>query len=215
MCAIPGNERACLSPIPAVRHFRVMSGRSGPCLAEPLPRPHEPPALVGHILIRQLCDLLGRRAQRSFLWAVSSSAIARASGSDRASRSSSVTTRVSPSRQAAIASCRPRWSRLVPVNPWSTLTRVVATPSATDALAVRSWWSEGQRANADSGSASRDGYRADFRSFTACRGGVPRSAIPARIVGRRRRCAVRHPCRTDDEFRSSVVVGTLLEWVAS
>lgn len=39
--------------------------------------------------------------------AVSSSAIARASGKDRASRSSLVTTRVSPARQAAKASRSP------------------------------------------------------------------------------------------------------------
>jgi hypothetical protein len=52
--------------------------------------------------------------------AVSSSAIARASGSDRARRSSLVTTRVSPARQAANASRRPGRSRLVSVRPWST-----------------------------------------------------------------------------------------------
>ena len=52
--------------------------------------------------------------------AVSSSAIARASGRDLARRSSLVTTRVSPARQAASASRRPGRSRLVPVRPWST-----------------------------------------------------------------------------------------------
>src|SRR5664280_1677429 len=46
--------------------------------------------------------------------------VALASGSDRARRSSLVTTNVSPSRQAAKASRRPGHSRLVPVNPWST-----------------------------------------------------------------------------------------------
>jgi hypothetical protein len=45
--------------------------------------------------------------------AVSSSAMARASGRDRASRSSLVTTRVSPSRHAASASRNPGRSRLV------------------------------------------------------------------------------------------------------
>jgi len=43
-----------------------------------------------------------------------------ASGRDRASRSSLVTTRVSPVRQAAKACRRPGRSRLVPVRPWST-----------------------------------------------------------------------------------------------
>ncbi len=44
----------------------------------------------------------------------------RASGSERARRSSLVMTSVSPSRQAAIASRSPGRSRLVPVRPWST-----------------------------------------------------------------------------------------------
>src|SRR5664280_746648 len=48
---------------------------------------------------------------------VSSSAMALASGKDRASRSSLVTTNVSPSQQAARASRRPGRSRLVPVRP--------------------------------------------------------------------------------------------------
>jgi hypothetical protein len=43
-----------------------------------------------------------------------------ASGTERASRSSLVTTRVSPSRQAASASRSPGRSRFVPVRPWST-----------------------------------------------------------------------------------------------
>jgi hypothetical protein len=45
---------------------------------------------------------------------VSSSKMSRASGSERASRSSLVTTNVSPARQAARASVRPGRSRLVP-----------------------------------------------------------------------------------------------------
>lgn len=48
---------------------------------------------------------------------VRSSAIARASGSDRASRSSLVTTSLSPARQAARASRSPGRSRFVPVRP--------------------------------------------------------------------------------------------------
>jgi hypothetical protein len=48
---------------------------------------------------------------------VRSSRIARASGSDRAKRSSLVTTSVSPARQAARASRRPGRSRLAPVSP--------------------------------------------------------------------------------------------------
>ena len=51
---------------------------------------------------------------------VSSSTMSRASGTERASRSSFVTTRVSPSRQAARASRSPGRSRFVPVRPWST-----------------------------------------------------------------------------------------------
>jgi len=51
---------------------------------------------------------------------VSSSAMVRASGSERASRSSLVTTRVSPARHAASASRSPGRSRVVPVSPWST-----------------------------------------------------------------------------------------------
>jgi hypothetical protein len=43
--------------------------------------------------------------------------MSRASGSDRASRSSLVTTIVSPARQAASANRRPGRSRLVPVRP--------------------------------------------------------------------------------------------------
>jgi len=43
-----------------------------------------------------------------------------ASGSDRVSRSSLVTTKVSPARQVAKASRSPGRSRLVPVRPWST-----------------------------------------------------------------------------------------------
>jgi hypothetical protein len=46
--------------------------------------------------------------------------VALASGSDRVSRSSLVTTRVSPSRQAARASRRPGRSLFVPVSRWST-----------------------------------------------------------------------------------------------
>ena len=49
--------------------------------------------------------------------AVSSATMSRASGSDRASRSSLVTTSASPARQAAIASRSPGRSRLVPVSP--------------------------------------------------------------------------------------------------
>src|ERR1035437_2483261 len=62
--------------------------------------------------------------------AVSSSAMALASGSDRASRSSLMTTSVSPSRQAARASRRPGRSLFVPVSPWSTYTRFMSTPNA-------------------------------------------------------------------------------------
>jgi len=51
---------------------------------------------------------------------VSSATMSRASGSERASRSSLVTTSVSPERQAASASRRPGRARLVPVRPWST-----------------------------------------------------------------------------------------------
>jgi len=51
---------------------------------------------------------------------VSTSTMSRASGGDRASRSSLVTTSVSPARQAASASRRPGRTRLVPVMPWST-----------------------------------------------------------------------------------------------
>ena len=51
---------------------------------------------------------------------VSSSTMSRASGTEWASRSSFVTTRVSPSRQAARASRSLGRSRFVPVRPWST-----------------------------------------------------------------------------------------------
>jgi hypothetical protein len=51
---------------------------------------------------------------------VSSSNMSRASGSDLASRSSLVTTRVSPARHAARANRSPGRSRFVPVRPWST-----------------------------------------------------------------------------------------------
>jgi hypothetical protein len=51
---------------------------------------------------------------------VRSSMMSRASGSDLASRSSWVTTRVSPARTAARASRRPRRSLFLPVSPWST-----------------------------------------------------------------------------------------------
>ena len=50
---------------------------------------------------------------------VSSPAMSRASGRERASRSSLMTTRVSPARQAASASRSPGRARLVPVRPWS------------------------------------------------------------------------------------------------
>ncbi len=57
----------------------------------------------------------------SRIWGVvSSSAMARASGRERARRSSLVTTRVSPARQAVSAWRSPGRSRLVPVRPWST-----------------------------------------------------------------------------------------------
>ncbi len=49
--------------------------------------------------------------------AVSSSRMSRASGTDRARRSSFVTTRVSPRRQAANASRSPGRDRFRPVNP--------------------------------------------------------------------------------------------------
>jgi hypothetical protein len=61
-------------------------------------------------------DADAQRLSRTFR-SVRSSAIARASGSDRASRSSFVTTSVSPARQAANASRIPGRSRLVPVRP--------------------------------------------------------------------------------------------------
>jgi len=51
---------------------------------------------------------------------VSSSTMSRASGSDRARRSSLVTARVSPVRQAARTSRSPGRARVVPVRPWST-----------------------------------------------------------------------------------------------
>ena len=51
---------------------------------------------------------------------VSSSTMSRASGTEWASRSSFMTTRVSPSRQAARASRSLGRSRFVPVRPWST-----------------------------------------------------------------------------------------------
>src|SRR5512133_1290490 len=59
------------------------------------------------------------RLSLTFLF-VSSSRMSRASGSDRASRSSLVTTNVSPARQAARANRSPGRSRLAPVKPWST-----------------------------------------------------------------------------------------------
>ena len=79
----------------------------------------------GQHVEQQPTDRVGRVVHRAAeaepdLPAVSSSAMARASGTERASRSSLVTTRVSPSRQAARASRSPGRSRLVPVRPWST-----------------------------------------------------------------------------------------------
>jgi hypothetical protein len=67
------------------------------------------------------------RLSRTFC-RVSSSRLSRASGSDLASRSSLVTTKVSPLWQAARASRRPGLSRLMPVRPWSTSIRSSPTP---------------------------------------------------------------------------------------
>ena len=53
-----------------------------------------------------------------------------ASGRDRASRSSLVTTSVSPPRQAAIASRSPGRARFAPVSPWSTKICLSSTPKA-------------------------------------------------------------------------------------
>jgi hypothetical protein len=73
----------------------------------------QPPDRIGRVVHRAAeVSLTCRR--------VSSSAIARAPGSDRASRSSLVTTSSSPARQAASARRSPGRSRLVPVKPWST-----------------------------------------------------------------------------------------------
>lgn len=72
--------------------------------------------------------------------AVRSATISRASGRERASRSSLLTARVSPARQAASASRSPGRVRLVPVNPWSTYMCSSLTPRARSASfwAVRS-----------------------------------------------------------------------------
>jgi hypothetical protein len=69
---------------------------------------------------QQPSDRIGRAVHRAadvqlHSAAVSSSTMSRASGTERASRSSLVTTRVSPRRQAAKASRRQGRSRLVPV----------------------------------------------------------------------------------------------------
>jgi hypothetical protein len=68
---------------------------------------------------------------------VRSSTMSRASGSERASRSSLVTTSVSPSRQAASASRKPGRSRLIPVNPWSDVDAVGAHTESRQRLALR------------------------------------------------------------------------------
>ena len=60
------------------------------------------------------------KAQDRHLKETVASTMVRASGSERARRSSLVTTRVSPARQAANAWRSPGRSRLVPVKPWST-----------------------------------------------------------------------------------------------
>jgi D-serine deaminase-like pyridoxal phosphate-dependent protein len=96
----------------------------------PLPGPH--PDQVGFELgdhgehveqqpAHRIGGVVDRAAEAELpLRFVNSSRMSRASGSDRASPSSFVTTSVSPARQAASASRRPGRSRLVPVRPWST-----------------------------------------------------------------------------------------------
>lgn len=72
---------------------------------------------------------------------VSSSTISFASRSDLARRSSLVTTRVSPDRQATSASMRPGRARFAPVRPWSVKVFSGVTPRVARAFfwAVRSW----------------------------------------------------------------------------
>ncbi len=76
------------------------------------------------------------------------SRMSRASGTDRASRSSCGTTSVSPVRTAAKAWSRPGRSRFGPLMPWSMSTRSGGTPSVMRAWrwAMRSCWSVEHRA---------------------------------------------------------------------
>jgi hypothetical protein len=117
-CGTPAGHRGCRSqeltvrrPVPAIASRVLDRIQVGFELGDHGQHVEQQPAdRVGRVI-----DGPPRRTRR----VVSSSAIARASGSDRASRSSLVTTSVSPSRHAADAWRRPDRSRLLPVNPWS------------------------------------------------------------------------------------------------